>query len=477
MIDITTNDEKLKDELLLEYKLFFDINSVFDDKISLVYDINNANLVVNIALKLSEKSYNFSYNFDILGKSEYKHIKRFCKLALYKALSEITGKKLPWGSLTGIRPTKLLYELYNECGNLYQARSILVNTFLVSEKKADIAVQVIENQKGIIKNDNLIDLYVNIPFCTTRCSYCSFISAPLAECQQYVTPYVDKLLYEIDKMKELIAERGYIVRTIYIGGGTPTAIPAKDLDRILSALPYDVIEFTVEAGRPDTITKEKLDILAKHKVTRISINPQTFCEKTLNKIGRKHTIQDVFDAFKLARNYKFDVNMDLIAGLEGENLSTFKKSLNYAIELDPENITVHTLSIKRASLLIDNMSDDFKPSVVDKMVDYAYTTLTKAGYSPYYLYRQKNMIGNLENIGYTKPGHRCIANIDSMEEFSSIIAVGANAISKRYFSVTDRIERSPNVKNLPDYISRIDEMVDRKKKLFAPIKNVSKLSK
>lgn len=466
MVNFTLNDEKLKDELLLVYKLFFENNDDNCDNISLLYDTKATNLVVNIDMKIQQKNYDFSYNFDISTHHEYKHIKRFCKLALYKSLVNITGKNLPWGSLTGIRPTKLLYELYDEYGNLYKARSILINTFLVSQKKADIAVKVIEQQKGIMKNDNLVDLYVNIPFCTTRCSYCSFISAPLSKCQEYVKPYVDKLIYEIEMMKKLIAKKNYIVRTIYVGGGTPTAIPANELDRILDSLSYDADEFTVEAGRPDTITKEKLDILKKHHVTRISINPQTFCEKTLQKIGRSHTVQEVFDAYKLARQYPFDINMDLIAGLEGESLATFKKSLEYTLALNPENITVHTLSIKRASILIDNPTTKSKSSVVEKMVDYAYKTLTENGYNPYYLYRQKNMLGNLENIGYTRPGHRCVANITSMEEFSSVIAVGANAISKRHYCINDKIVRSPNVKNLPDYINRIDEMIQRKCKLF-----------
>lgn len=403
----------------------------------------------------------------ILQKRYYK---RYAKLALYEALSKHFKTTLAWGSLTGIRPTKLFYELMEEYdNNPYQAKHHLIHDFYVPEEKADICLKITEQQKGIDTNDKLIDLYINIPFCTSKCYYCSFISAPLSACKQYVEPYVDSLIHELEETKKIIKEGNYIVRTIYIGGGTPTSLSAEQLDRILGHIGYPVSEFTVECGRPDTITKEKLDVLKKHHVTRISINPQTFCDKTLKRIGREHTSDQVVECYKMALNYPFDINMDLIAGLDKESFATFKKSLTKTLSLHPDNITVHTLSVKRTSSLQQEGQDVTKNNVVKKMVDYSYKTLTNAGYAPYYLYRQKSMIGNLENIGYCLDGKRCVFNIDSMEETSSVIAVGANAISKRVYTSTNRIERSANVKNLQEYITRVDEMIERKRKLFLNI--------
>ena len=234
---------------------------------------------------------------------------------------------------------------------------------------------------------------------------------------------------------------------------------------MLSVIDYNVSEFTVECGRPDTITKEKLDVLKNHNVTRISINPQTFCDKTLKEIGRSHTSKDILEAYKLSMNYDFTINMDLIAGLSHETFSTFKKSISKALDYAPDNITIHTLSIKRGSELKENNSPTSSEFDVEKMVEYSYRTLIDAGYKPYYLYKQKNMIGNLENIGYyrEKPS---VFNIDSMEEFASIIACGANAISKRYYSLDNKIERFANLKNIDEYINRIDEMIEKKNQLF-----------
>ena len=373
---------------------------------------------------------------------------------------------MPWLSLTGIRLTKLFYELKNELNSSLLAKNELIKTFRVSPQKAEVVMEVTRNQSRIEINDNLVDLYINIPFCTTKCYYCSFISAPISQCQQYVEPYIDALLKELDATKQIINQRNYIVKSIYIGGGTPTSLSANQLDRILTQITYPVSEFTVEAGRPDTITKEKLDVLKKHGVTRISINPQTFSNRTLKLIGRAHTSQDIINAYNMALPYNFSINMDLIAGLENESFNTFKKSLLNTLELNPDNITVHTLSVKRTSKLSDGEGEKGNAEDVTKMIDYSYRTLTNAGYNPYYLYKQKNMVGNLENIGYTLKGKECIFNIDSMEEVATIVAIGANAISKRFFSLTNRIERQANLKNLTDYINRIDEIIEKKKDFF-----------
>ena len=466
---LTTNDQKLYDELLLIVKLFFNNDEIEKNNFIIEHNINiDYDTITNFVKITNKKCHTFSRT-DVLNNvkenNKYKYYKRYSKLLLYKSLSKLTKKKLPWGSLTGIRPTKLLYELSREENNLNKAKQRLINEFYVSKKKANIAEDIIKNQ-DIVKLDKLIDFYINIPFCPTRCKYCSFVSGGIKECAHLIEPYLKTLKYEIQKSLEFINNNGYEIKTIYIGGGTPTSLTAEQLDDLLSTINTTVSEFTVESGRPDTITKEKLDVLQKHNVTRICINPQTFCDTTLQKIGRNHTTAETISAYKLAREYPFYINMDLIAGLEDEDFDTFSKSLNQAISLKPDNITVHTLSVKKASRLIETKFQLQSAKLVEKMTDYSYKKLTKNGYKPYYLYKQKNMIGNLENIGYFKGDSICEFNIDSMEECASIFACGANAISKRYWSDTDRIERWANVKNIIEYTTRIDEMINNKFELF-----------
>lgn len=474
-MNLTVSNEKFYDEILLIVKLFFSEEEIenLDINFNINYSFKNStlNTLIEVSGNYNSNSIavnltnSFEFNKDQLLKQD-KYVKRHLKIQLYDYLVGLTGKEMPWGSLTGIRPTKLFYELKQELGSSILAKNELIKTFKVSSSKAEIAFEVTKNQSKMEINDNLIDLYLNIPFCTSKCYYCSFISVPIAQCQQYVEPYVEALLKELKAVKEIINKKHYLVKTIYIGGGTPTALSADQLDRILSELTYPVSEFTVEAGRPDTITKEKLDVLKKHNVTRISINPQTFSNKTLKEIGRSHSSQDVIECYNLAKPYGFSINMDLIAGLSNESFNTFKKSLLKTMELKPDNITVHTLSVKRTSKLSEGEGDKGDCLEVVKMVDYAYATLTKNGYNPYYLYKQKNMVGNLENIGYSVKGKECIFNIDSMEEVATVIAVGANAITKRFYSLQNRIERNANVKNLPDYISRIDEIIAKKQEFF-----------
>lgn len=472
---LTINNQKFYDELLLVIKLFFSANQIETENLNfeISYELNNSVLTtfVNVSGNYlgnvinTNQTNTFSLTKNQLEKQD-KFVKRYLKIELYNVLTNLTGKTMPWGSLTGIRPTKLFYELKHELGSSILAKNELIKTFKVSKEKADVVFNVTQNQTKIEINDNLVDLYVNIPFCTSKCYYCSFISVPISQCLNYVEPYVDALIKEIRATKQIINQKNYIVKTIYIGGGTPTALSANDLDKILSELTYPVSEFTVEAGRPDTITKEKLDVLKKHNVTRISINPQTFSNKTLKLIGRAHTAQNIIETYKMALPYGFSINMDLIAGLENESFQTFKKSLLKTLELSPNNITVHTLSVKRTSKLSEGEGDVGAEDEVKKMIDFSYKTLTENGYNPYYLYKQKNMVGNLENIGYSKPNYECVFNIDSMEEVATIVACGANAISKRYFSLQNRIERNANVKNLQDYISRIDEIISKKQQFF-----------
>jgi len=414
-----------------------------------------------------EKEYlkNFSIPKDATDLLKKSLLKRNFKNHLYEVLSKVSQKALPWGSLTGVRPTKFARDLV-ERGEIkpHLITESLVRDYHVSYDKASLVVQILKNQKCIIKNDKLIDLFINIPICPTRCNYCSFISNELCTVADKVDTYLDCVLKELDAVKKIISEKCYVVRTIYIGGGTPTVLTDAQLERLLSQINYPVGEFTVECGRADTITRTKLEILKKYGVTRISINPQTFCEATLKRIGRKTTNKQIFDAYMLAMEYDFVVNMDIIAGLTDERLGIFKRTINTLLELYPQNITVHTLSIKNAAQI---RGEKVKyENEVPKMVDFAEKTLIENGYKPYYLYRQKHQIGGLENVGYFRDDNVCIFNIDSMEDVSSVVAIGAGAISKRIFNVENRIERQPNCKFINDYIERIDEMIEKKKNFF-----------
>ena len=402
------------------------------------------------------------YKLDVSNNRQLKHTS---KIALYNALSKFTSIKLPWGALTGIRPTKLYYELLKDNDDKTCAK-IFTNTYKVSPNKTKLTRLIIKNQHKITPNDDYIDYFIFIPFCPSKCYYCSFVSMPLNNCKHLVTPYLDALKQEIIASKEIIAKNHYIVRNIYIGGGTPTSITYEQLEQIISLLDdVDRNEFTVECGRPDTIDKAKLDMLSRHNVTRISINPQSFNDNTLQKIGRKHTSKDIINAYNLAKNYNFVINMDLIAGLSNETLKDFKHSLNTTISLAPDNITVHTLSIKRASSLKMDGGETSDIDTVKQMVKYSIAKLIHHKYKPYYLYKQKNMLGNLENVGYYK-NNICEFNVNSMEECASVLAVGSNAISKRLFSKTNRIERLANVKNISDYIFNIKTIIDKKKIFF-----------
>jgi len=404
---------------------------------------------------------------DELKNREDKYIKRIAKLAIYKAMEEFFQISMPWGALTGVSPTKMAIEYYNENNDLEIVKDNLVNEYYLKQDKANLLVEILKNQLPIVLDDKKVDFYVHIPFCTTRCSYCTFLSSEIGLAKKYVEPYIDALIEEIRFARQLIKTKGYQVQNVYVGGGTPTSLNAEQLDRILQEIQFENLkEFTVEAGRPDTITKEKLDVLSKNSVTRISINPQTFNEEALKAIGRSHSSQDILDAYKLARNYDFKINMDLIAGLPFDD-DLFEKSLDKVISLNPDNITIHTLSFKTKSPLTKlGTYSDANQEIVTKNVELAETKLIQANYQPYYLYRQKNMLGNLENVGYCKNNTKCQFNINSMEDFSSIIACGANAISKRIFFDENRIERQANVKDIITYINRIDDMMQKKSELF-----------
>lgn len=398
---------------------------------------------------------------DFSNEIEQKRIvKRYAKLSLYKALSRLTGKEMPWGALTGIRPTKLAYQQIEETGEFVE---FFTDVMKVSQKKTQLTKAVLDSQKGIYeKNDNNADFFVFIPFCPTRCKYCSFISADINRAKEYVDAYVETIIEEINSSAQYVKN----LRSIYVGGGTPVSLPNDKLIEVLKAIEKinTGVEFTVEAGRPDAINKENLAILKDFGVTRICVNPQTFSNKTLELLGRKHTAEQVVEKYALAKG-DFDINMDLIAGLQGETFEDFENSLNTAISLDPENITVHTLCIKRGSSLAEETAR-LPEGEVEKMVEYSHETLSNAGYNPYYLYRQKYMAGNLENTGYTKPNKACVYNVDVMEEITQNVACGANAVSKRVFNGGERIERLASPKDLQTYLQKAPTIMQNKEKFF-----------
>lgn len=393
-----------------------------------------------------------------------RQTKRFCKISLYDFLKNLTGISLPYGSLTGIRPTKLYRDLTDRGEN---AEDVFLNYFEVSEEKTKLVKSIISNQKPCYNNDQkAVDLFINIPFCPTRCAYCSFISVPIKKLQNCVESYKNSLILEISTIKKAILDNGFKVRAIYVGGGTPTSLTPETLKEILSSVDYNVSEFTVEAGRPDTVNKEVLEMLEDSGVTRISINPQTFNDKTLELIGRRHTVEDFYRAYELSRNCKFDINIDLIAALPGENFYDFKLSVDSAVKLRPENLTVHTLALKRGTVLTLEKYDNTDSELAKNMVDYAYEKICSAGYNPYYMYRQKNMCGNLENTGYSLKGKECLYNIDIMEEDTNILAAGSGAISKKIDYKLNQLTRKPNFKDVREYLNRFDEIIDKTAKFW-----------
>ncbi len=396
------------------------------------------------------------------------------KKSISACLSKLTGIHLPWGVLTGIRPSKIVRE-YVEKGYSYDKAFDLLNIFYEADKsKCTLAVDVEQAESKLIKNKypDGISLYIGIPFCPTRCLYCSFTSQSIHFSNKLTQPYVEALKKEIVEISKHEFLKNKRIETVYFGGGTPSALTGEQINEILFTLfeNFDLSEtkeITFEAGRPDTITKEKLTILKNYNISRISINPQTANDKTLQIIGRNHNHSDFVKSFCLARESGFNhINSDIIAGLPGETEYDFQNTLNELVKINPESITVHTMCIKHGSYLDMkyNMYSLGTSKTVDNMLKNASEVLNASGKKPYYMYRQKNMLGNLENIGYCTAGHECLYNIYIMEEVQSIIALGAGGSTK----ITDgnSIERVFNVKEVSEYINRIDEMIERKNNLF-----------
>lgn len=467
MFKLSTDKNELYDDLMSEIMLFDDPSDYF----IVEHFCETTDVYVNkVAIKTDKGIKEYRFSEPVLRSNSQirntRYFKRAAKKAVYCAMKQFTGKQIPWGSLTGIRPTYLAYEFLNEGGSIDDIPTYLMNTFDVSPKRAVLARDIISAQRNYISDcKNSVVLYIHIPFCPSRCSYCSFTSLDYAKAEKLVDPYIDLLTEEISEAMDIIKENGYMINSVYIGGGTPTSLDGVRLERLLKAIPVGNVEFTVEAGRPDTITREKLEICKRYGVTRISVNPQSLDENVLAAIGRRHGEREFFDAFGLAREYGFTINTDLIMGLPMQTKAIAKRDIETVAALHPENITVHTLSIKNGSAM--KLSTELPRNVdTEAMMDYAIDYLTQKEYSPYYLYRQKNMLGNLENIGFTLEDCQCLNNIATMEELSSVIACGAGAISKRVFA-QGRIERFANLRDVRLYIERGKERFSKKRIFYS----------
>jgi len=402
---------------------------------------------------------------------ERKEVKNQLKKLIYRELCAYTGKTLPWGTLTGIRPVKIPMAMIEEGYSNLEAARYMWETYDVSKEKAALAISIANREREVLKGldyENGYSLYVGIPFCPSICLYCSFSSSPIKKWEDRVEDYLEALFKELEFLGKAYAGRK--LNTVYVGGGTPTTLTASQLDRLLSCIEanfdfHDLKELTVEAGRPDSVTPEKFQVLKEHQVSRISINPQTMNQKTLDLIGRKHTAEEIKEAFCMAREAGFDnINMDLIVGLPGEHIEDVRHTMEELRALDPDSITVHSLAIKRAARLklFRDAYEEIGLENSQEIMDLTYRYCTEQGAFPYYLYRQKNMAGNFENVGYAKVDKAGIYNILIMEEKQTILAAGAGASSKFVFAA-DHIERVENVKDVAQYISRIDEMMERKR--------------
>ena len=414
-----------------------------------------------------------------------KEVKNVLKRLLYGELSEVSGRTLPWGTLTGVRPIKIAYGMLESADE--QIFRYMRDTYLSSDEKIKLAISIAKRERALlsgVERDDAYSLYIGIPFCPSICLYCSFSSSPISEWRSRTDEYIDALIHEIRACRDMFSGRA--ISTIYIGGGTPTSLSEEQLERLLCEVEKNfdtkkALEYTVEAGRPDSITEEKLAVLRKYGVDRISVNPQTMNDATLRLIGRAHTAEDTIRAYELSRASGFKtINMDLITGLPGETAKEVKKTADAIMRLSPDAVTVHSLAIKRSSRLKIEW-DRYESELMEnsqEIMDILKRAADTIGMSPYYLYRQKNMAGNLENTGYARDGHEGLYNILIMEERQDILALGAGADSKRIARSSDetgektvldhtkKVQRCENVKDIDSYIRRTDEMIDRKRRLF-----------
>lgn len=458
------------------------------------YDIYQ---IINIFFSLSdiefvEEDWNFSIELTkekvvIRHKENSKEIDLNSKLpykdgvkkAVFQYFSEETGEEMPWGALIGVKPSKIALSLINEGRDNEYIVSYFREHYSTRKDKAELCINVAKVEEELVNTDEEnISIYIGMPFCPTRCLYCSFTSNPIEGCKSLVEPYLNSLYYEIDKTADYIKEKNLNIQCVYFGGGTPTAVNDEQFEKVMEHIynrfiaQNNVEEFTVECGRPDSITLSKLNSMKKYNVHRISINPQTMNDDTLKLIGRRHNVKDVIDKYIMAKECGFqNINMDIIVGLPGEGLSHVQRTCEEILKLNPESITVHGMSIKRASKLHENIINKVsfampEQSELNLMYEKTVLLAKDLNMKPYYMYRQKNMVGNMENIGYTIEGKEAVYNIQMIEERQTIIACGAGAVTKVVFLDENRLERHFNVKDVREYLNRVDEMVQKKLNLL-----------
>lgn len=454
------------------YEVFQIVNLFFPWETEFVDDDGD------LLIAIESNTLNISYNEKTIHKYFENNfpIKEQIKKELYLFLYEVTGVSFPWGILVGIRPTKIAHMLLEEGLSQSEVVKYYKEHYLTQENKARLCLEVAKAEKRFIYSDpRKISIYIGMPFCPTRCVYCSFTSNPINSCKNLVEPYLEALRKEIEFAGEYILNHGLDVDSIYFGGGTPTSISDEQFERLMATIDINILqklkvkEYTVECGRPDSITANKLFSMKEHGVNRISINPQTMNDSTLKAIGRLHSAKEVITTYEQARAIGFEsINMDLILGLPGEGLQEVIKTLKEIEKLAPDNITIHGLSIKRASKLHEQVSSVEKHKL-DEIISYYNETeklAERLGLIPYYMYRQKNMVGNMENVGYAYPGKECLYNILMIEENQSVMALGADAISKAVYIKENRIERYRNIKDVKEYINRLNTQLQEKAIFF-----------
>lgn len=470
------NNINFSQEVHESIKIFFPFNDVVFTNENFDFGVNVSEERIDIRFPRLQKE--FSYNFE-------DNMKASIRKSVYKSLASITNIEPPWGILVGIRPSKIALKLINKGYNKEQVVKYLKENYLASVEKAELCFNVAQYESKYIDNiSRKVSVYIGMPFCPTRCVYCSFASNPILSCKGLVEPYLDALIHEIKAISRYILDKELEVECIYFGGGTPTSISDQQFHGVMKSLydsfikKHNIKEFTVECGRPDSITESKLTSMKMFRVDRISINPQTMNDATLKRIGRAHSVQEVIEKFNLARNMGFNnINMDIIVGLPGEGIDEVKITCNEILKLNPDSLTVHGMSLKRASvlheqILFDNKSNGVKDlSEIYAMYDFTRKLAANLYMNPYYMYRQKNMIGNMENIGYCKENKESIYNIKMIEENQNIFALGADAISKKVGNQDKSIERFANVKDVKLYVERIDELIEGKVQLFNKVFN------
>lgn len=462
-IKIKLNNMKYRYDVYQMFNIYFPLDEI--------KFLDDGDYIVNILDGKIEFKYGEYYNESKI----LENIKEDIKKLVFSSLKELTKEEYPWGILVGIRPSKIALKYLEEGKTEEEIIKIFEIKHLASKKKAKLCIEIAKTEEKFVnKESNNIAIYIGMAFCPTRCFYCSFAANPIVGNKKLVNPYLQALIKEISAMKKYVNDRKLNIESVYFGGGTPTAVNNEEFEAVMKEV-YEAFvkdknlkEFTVECGRPDSITSEKLQTMKTYDVTRISINPQTMNDDTLKMIGRGHTSAQVIEKFNLARSMGFnDINMDMIIGLPGEGIKEVLHTKNEILKLKPDSLTVHGLSLKRASILYENFIlkkgiQVKKQEELAQMYEESRILAQELGLHPYYMYRQKNMVGNMENLGYSRKGAECIYNIEMIEDKQTIIALGADAVSKVVFLDENRIERFANIKDIKEYCNRIDEMIQGK---------------